>query len=165
MLGFYYGPRGRASCLGPLKNGKTFFLFRNYLRVSTCRCLKGSSQLYPLTSRGERETTHTIQPLVWFQVWRNRRPQRKHWLDLGKLPLMVGSDGLNSRLAPSHKLLSSFQGSTDRKHRREFPQPLEQREIGNFKFQFQQTESQIVYCFSTFTTNFPKILLGYRIFV
>ena len=85
-----------------------WYFIKNYLRVSTCRHLKGSSQLCPLTSRGERETTHTIQPLVWFQVWRNRRPQRKHWLDLGKLPLMVGSDGLNSRLAPSHKLLSSF---------------------------------------------------------
>ena len=62
---------------------------------------------------------YTIQPLVWCQVWRNRRPQRKHWLDLGKLQLMVGSDELKSRLTPSHKLLSSFQGTTDRKHRRE----------------------------------------------
>ena len=85
-----------------------WYFIKNYLRVSTCRHLKESSQLYPLTSRGERETAHTVQLLVWFQVWRNRRPQRKRWLDLGKLQLMVGSDGLNSRLAPSHKLLSSF---------------------------------------------------------
>ena len=45
-----------------------WYFIKNYLRVSTCRHLKGSSQLCPLTSRGERETTHTIQPLVWFQV-------------------------------------------------------------------------------------------------
>ena len=61
-----------------------------------------------------------IQPLIWFQVWRNRRPQRKHWLDLGtKLQLMVGSDELKSRLTTSHRLLSSFQGNSGRTYRRE----------------------------------------------